>query len=244
MTESNLTIPPDDGAGELTAHFVSSLVELVPGVGPTAARAIDYKMTRRKAARDREFMIAVVAAIKELWEKSEKRPPIEEVFDSDEYLAAFERCSRVASESASDTKRARLARAAATAVLGDIKEAEIEMFLELTERYSDVHVWLLAFYCDPAAWLEANGMGQAAAPGIRGGKRDEPLQAALRVSPMSMSIVKAAVEDLQRDMMLVSFDLNENVGDRQQFAPQTRRRARRFLRFIGETGLSEGSAST
>ncbi|MFC4138486.1 MULTISPECIES: hypothetical protein [unclassified Microbacterium] len=152
MTDSDLTVPADGDAGEMTAHFVSSIVELVPGVGPTAARAIDYKMARRKAARDREFQIAVVAAIKKLWEESENRPSIEEVFDSDEYLAAFERCARAASETASETKRARLARAAASAVLlRGIKGTENDMFLELTERYSDLHVWLLAFYSDPAA---------------------------------------------------------------------------------------------
>ncbi len=53
-----------------------------------------------------------------------------------------------------------------------------------------------------------------------------------------MAIVQAAIEDLQRDMLLATFDLNESVGDRKQFAPQTRRRGRRLLRFLSEAGIA------
>ncbi|MGB3376059.1 MAG: hypothetical protein WBA87_13090 [Microbacterium sp.] len=244
MTDRNLALPADDDASEFAVHIGSSLLELVPGVGPTVARALDYKLARRKAARERQFQIYVVAAIKELWEERDSRPPIEDLFDSDMFVAAFERCSRAAAETASETKRARLARAAASAVFaGSLRESETETFIELAARYSDLHVWLLSFYCDPAGWLEANGMESAASPGIRGGKRDEPVQAALKLGPRNMAIVQAAIEDLQRDMMLAVFDLDESVGDRKQFAPQTRRRARRFLRFLREADTTAPAPS-
>lgn len=231
-----MSVPADDEVDEIATHIGASLIELVPGIGPTVARAIDFKIARRKTARDRQFQVEVVAAIKDLWDASERRPAFDELVDSDAFVSAFERSSRAASETISSTKRARLARATASAVFPDtIRAAEIETFLDLTERYSDLHVWLLAFYCDPVAWLEAHGKADAASPQIRGGKRDEPLYAALELDPQNMDIVQAAIEDLQRDTMLGVFTLDEIVGDRRQFAPQTRHRARRFLAFIGET---------
>lgn len=239
MTERDLALPAADEASDLSAHIGASLLELVPGVGPTAARALDFKMARRKAAREREFQVAVMGAIRDLWEESESRPRIEDLLDSDRFVAAFERCSRAAAETTSNGKRSRLARAAASAVFaGSLGDSEVETVLELTERYSDLHIWILTFYCDPEGWLKANGMGDAASQGIRGGKRDEPLLAALDLEPRDMQIVRSAIEDLQRDVMLAAFDLSESVGDRKQFAPQTRRRGRRLLRFLREAGTA------
>lgn len=222
-------------AEALGLHLGATLLDLVPGIGPALARALEFKVGRRAAEAERRFRVDLVAAIKEMWEKLEDRPNIEDVFDSDRFVATFAACTRAAAETSSESKRARLAKAAASAVLpSSLEETEIETNLRFVERYSDIHVWLLAFYCDPATWLRGNGMAAAADDRIRGGRRDEPLNAALGSGAARMRVVRDAIEDLQRDMMLVTFDLSESVGERQQFTGQTRRRGRRLLAFIDQ----------
>lgn len=238
MTDLNALLPDDENdSSGLAAHIGASIIELLPGIGPTAARALDFKVARRNSERDRRFQVAMIAEIKGLWESLKNRPSIEDVIDSDRFTAVFNRCSRAASQTTSETKRARLARAGAAAVLpGTIREAEVEVFLDYIDRYTDLHIWLVVFYCDPEAWLNANDLQDFANPRIRGGKRKEPLDAALNLDSEAMFTVYDAIEDLQRDMMLGIFDLNEDVADRRQYEPQTRQRARRFLRFIGDEG--------
>lgn len=215
-------------------HISLSALDLIPIVGTAAARALEHNVNRRAAERDRQFRVSLIEEIVSLHERLDAAPTVDELIDSDRFIATVNACSRAASETTSETKRARLARAAATAVVpSTFTAAEIESNLRYVEQYSDLHVWLLGFYCDPAGWLRANGMGDAAHELIYGGRRDEPLDAALG-GKWPGSAVQDAIEDLQRDMMLGSFSLDESVGDRKQFSAQTRGRGRRFLEFLRE----------
>ncbi|MGN7861470.1 hypothetical protein ACTJI8_12890 [Microbacterium sp. 22303] len=235
MKDLREAIQPEEPEDEVM-RLGLALAGMVPLVGPFVTEGAAHVVQQRVARRNRENFEAIVLAVEELWRALDSQMTLEEIVASDAFVAGFERAMRVAGESESAAKRQRLANAVATAALDpNFDESERDGYMQLVERYSDLHVWLLAFYCNPVGWLRGNGMEGAADDMIRGGLREEPLNDALRVDrARAVPAVTAALEDLQRDSVLGAFQLTESVGDRKQFNPQTTRRGRRLLRFIRE----------
>lgn len=233
MTDLEGAVPPHEPAEDALAFAARGALSLIPLFGSIAADTLSHALESRHAARQRDFNVLIAQAVTGAVERLDDAISIEDVLDSDEFIAAYQRASRAASETASAGKRRRLAEAIARAVVpSNFKTSEIDAYTRLVEQYDDLRVWLIAFYCDPAAWLNANGKSYAADPGIRGGRMDEPLRDALDADAIRTPAVRDAIEDLQRDNVLGTFVLETQRSDRGQFAGQTTRRGRRLLDFI------------
>lgn len=77
--------------------------------------------------------------------------------ESDEFMAAYAKVSRVAAGTESAEKRQRLA--AALTHMGpwsSVDPTRRQHLIDLVVTYDDLHVFLLRYFRDPPAWLRAN----------------------------------------------------------------------------------------
>jgi hypothetical protein len=133
-----------------------AVVGALPVFGSVIADISGGMLAQKREARQHEFNNSVAAAVEELSGRVNGLSP-ETLVASSEFLAAYEKVTRVAAETASDVKRARLARVLSNmGPWNDIEETKRQQFLDLVTRYDDIHVFLLRYFRAPTKWLEAN----------------------------------------------------------------------------------------
>ena len=147
-------IDPDKSAA--TDYALIALDTFVPVVGGAIADLSRGMLARKAEERQNEFNTLVATEVAKISERVNELTP-EAILESDEFMAAYSAASRVAAESDSKAKRARLARALSK--MGpweNISRDRRARFFTLVMRYSDLHVFLLRYFRDPPAWLRQN----------------------------------------------------------------------------------------
>lgn len=231
--------PPHEPGKDHALFTVKAAVSLVPIAGPLVSETLAHVVNTRQAKRAHEFDVAVATALTTLFEQSENQINVEEVVDSDAFVAAVTRAQRAASETASAEKRRRLAAAVSNA--GDwapFSVAEREQFIRLVEEFGALHIWLLHYFVDPAAWLRAHDLYEQHS-NIYMGSITNPLQSALGASKSEwFESVSQACADLDREG-LASVPLTTMMSASGIFEPRTAQKGSRFLAFIAEPNSAE-----
>lgn len=232
-------IPKPSETGEVLAATTRALLGQLPALGPIATETLNSLMNAREAERRYEFDAMVVTELNGVRERLDNHEAILEYVASDEFAANVTRTRRVASETAEQSKRRRLA--AALANSGEwsaFAESERAQFVRLVEDFDELHIWLLHYFVNPQAWLEAHGlMGQVRHYTMAG--VTTALAFALgRPEQEWGDAVKQAAGDLER-AGLGAIPLTTSMSLEGMVAPRTSKKGRRFLAFIGE----EASAS-
>ena len=147
---------PLDAAASDTGYAV---IRTVPVVGGLVADLAQGAIGRRADARRHDFDVLVATELEKVRVRVGELSP-EYILDSDEFMAAYAKASRVAAESDSTEKRARLAR-----VLGqmgpwsDVVKSRREYFFDLVLRYDEIHILLLQIFRNPREWLAEHDSG-------------------------------------------------------------------------------------
>ncbi|MFB7251724.1 hypothetical protein [Microbacterium sp. NPDC056234] len=238
MTDLDKLIPPSEPAQDILTTVLSAGVSAFPVGGGAVARVIDGAIAARAAERQHAYNVAVVAELNHIAERLDRSLTIADVIRSDEFISALSRTQREAAETASETKRARLARATVqSGPWSDVRASDRAAFLRLVAKYEDLHVWLLAYFADPAAWLDAHGLGYVYREGLSevGAHVAEALGVGMEGSRSTEDIpysVGDALDDLITDSTMSLVQLDGVVDD--PFAPMITPRGRRFLEYLRE----------
>lgn len=237
MTELEALIPPHEPAEDTLATVGGIALDSIPLLGPIAGRALDHALAARERERRHEFDTAVVAEVQRLAERTRAALTVADVVNSDDFIATLARTRREAAETASRTKRQRLARAAVAALdPGALSRAEREDYHRLIADLDDLHIWLLAYFAGPRAWLDAHGLTHAYQQ-ITAGSPQVHLETALAHFGVTFSApVVAALADLERlgladvqERTLRNFSTASGMLE-----PRTTPRGRAFLAYLGD----------
>ncbi|MGY4856859.1 hypothetical protein [Cryobacterium sp. AP23] len=158
VPESN----PDKDA--LIDYGLTAVNAFVPIVGSGIADLARGIIARKSEERQHAFDTLVALEVTRLAEQVAGITP-QSMVESDEFMAAYAKASRVAAETESADKRQRLA--AALTRMGpwsSIDPTRRQGLLDLVATYDDLQIFLLGYFRDPTAWLTAN------APDWRPGK--------------------------------------------------------------------------
>lgn len=237
------SVPPHEPAEDAFVLAARAGLALIPGVGGLAGDVWAHSLDTRDKRQRHDYDIKVARALDLLVKRDRDAPSVDDIIASDEFLAAINFTRRVASETVSEAKRERLAQAAASSgPWSDFTSSERSGYLRLVAKYDELHIWLLAYFADPVAWLDAHElthvhedvtaaeMGTQIAWALDVGFGDER-------SPDDVpAVVQDALEDLAMDSVLSPI-LLQTIRDR-PFAGQATSRGRRLLAYLRETPIS------
>ena len=226
-------IPPVEPAEDALVLAGRALVSSIPVVGGIAAEVISFGIDARNAERRRRFDVLVVQALQSNSDRLDNAVTPESVLASDEFLAAFNRAIRLADETASETKRARLAAAVAASVFQtDRSSDERSAFMRLVEKYDDLHIWLLRLFTDASAHLTGD---EPCFPSLNsmGGSFRQLINCASGVDNYS-SDVDIAMKALEQEALLPNLNLDRVLTGSGLFDPRISERGTRFLDYLGE----------
>ncbi|MDQ4215068.1 hypothetical protein [Microbacterium capsulatum] len=234
MTDLESLVPPYEPAADTLAFAGKAALTMVPIVGSVAAETLAHALATRQAERQHEFDVAIARALAETIERLDQNITVEDIVQSDEFIAAVTRAQRTAAETASQQKRHRLAAAVAHAGRwAGFSVSEREQFTRLVDDFDEMHVWLLHYFTDPAAWLKARGLYEQHSNIYMGGI-DGPLGSALGLDGSVWGApVRQAAADLER-AGLASIPLGTIMTAQGIFDPRTNGKGQRFLAFINE----------
>lgn len=242
MTDLSELIPPHEPSEDAFGVIGGMALDSIPVLGPMAGRALDYALASKAAQRRHEFDRAVVDQLEELARELGGTLTVADVVSSDDFQATLARVQRNAAESASATKRARLARAAMTPLRpSTLSSSERSDFLRFVEELDDLHVFLLSYFVSPRAWLDAHNKTDAYS-GVEMGSPIGPLAAALNFSPddddQRVSSVDSALATLER-YGLASVPARTIMMRDGTLQRRTSDRGQRFLDYLREGEHSE-----
>lgn len=234
MTDLDALIPPHEPAEDALAFAGKAALAIVPIVGSLAADTLAHALESRQAQRQHEFNVAIAEALSTALEKRDDATPIEDVLGSDEFIAGVTRAQRAAAETASQQKRRRLAAAVVNGgSWAPFAATEREQFTRLVDEFDALHVWMLHYFMDPRAWLEARDLYRQH-KNIRTGGVDGPFGTALDAHPnVWRGAVTQAAADLDRNG-LASIPLTTMMSASGIFDSRTSAKGQRFLAFINE----------
>jgi len=153
---------PDRDAG--IDYGLTAVNAFIPIVGSGLADLARGIIARKAEERQHEFDTLIAVEVTRLAGLVEGITP-QSMVESDEFMAAYAKVARVAAETESTKKRQRLA--VTLTQMGPwstVDPTRRRDLMDLTAVYDDLHVFLLGYFRDPAAWLRAN------APAWRPGK--------------------------------------------------------------------------
>lgn len=234
MVDLDAVVPPHEPSQDALAFTGKAALSLIPVVGPLAAEALAHVLEARQGERQHEFNVAMARALGDVITQLDEAALVEDIVRSDEFIVAVTRAQRAAAETASQSKRQRLAAAVANGgSWAPFSASERDQFTRLVEDLDELHIWLLHYFNDPAGWLQSRGLYEQHANLMMGGI-DRPLSTALGV-PQNVwrEPVNQAVADLDR-AGLGSIPLNSMMTPEGVFAQRTSEKGRRFLAFINE----------
>jgi len=156
MTDLRDKVPKSDPDKDAAADYgLTALSALVPVFGTAIADLTRGILDRKAEERRHEFNAAVADELDALAKRVEELTPAA-ILQSDDFLAAYATAIRVASETASQSKRRRLARALASMGPSQmLPPYRKDFYFGLATRYSDVHIAVLKFLRNPRPWLDA-----------------------------------------------------------------------------------------
>ncbi|WP_065569662.1 hypothetical protein [Microbacterium oleivorans] len=234
MSDLVSAVPPHEPSEDALAFAGKAALGAIPLVGSIAAEAVAHALDTRQAARQHDFNMQVAYALTEALSRLDDSLTVEDVLGSDEFLAAITRAQRAAAETASQTKRRRLASAAVNGgSWAPFSESEREQFTRLVDEFSELHVFLLQYFTDPKGWLEAHGLYEQHSNIYMAGVKT-PLASAFGAPQAEWSApVDQAAADLDR-AGLAYIPLTTTMSADGVFSPRTHQKGRRFLDFVGE----------
>ena len=106
-------VPPHEPAEDAIAFAGRAALSLIPAVGPLASETLAYALEARQAQRQHEFNVQIARALTQTMQRIDSAATLEDVVGSDDFIAGVTRAQRAAAETASATKRQRLAAAVA-----------------------------------------------------------------------------------------------------------------------------------
>lgn len=242
MSDLVSAVPPHEPSEDALAFAGKAALTAVPIIGPVVAEALSHALDSRQAQRQHDFNLQIAYALTRAVERLDVGLTVEHVVSSDEFVAAVTRAQRVASETASQTKRKRLAEAAVNGgAWSPFSRTEREQFTRLVDEFGDLHIFLLHFYADPKAWLDAHGMESEYA-NIWTASPSKPLSAALGAAEQEWSgPVTQVVADLSRSG-LAEVPLNTHMSADGVLASRTNEKGQRFLSFLNEASSASAEA--
>lgn len=234
MTDLEAAVPPYEPADDALALTGRLALSAIPVVGSFAAETLAHALDTRQAHRQHRFNLTIAAELSAVVERLNGSLTLEDLVGSDEFIAAVTGAQRLAAETASESKRRRLAAAAVqNGSWSGLTSIERERFTRLIGDFSDLHVWLLSYFTDPKAWLDAHGLSSAYVNIYMGGI-DGPLAAALGASDSTWrGPVAQAVNELEQ-AGLAHIPLGTMMSGDGTIQPRTNEVGRRFLTFLNE----------
>jgi hypothetical protein len=227
--------PDKNAAIDFGLTAVDAVVPVFGGVVADLSRGM---LARRSEERQHEFNVAVVGELELVAARVDRLQP-ETILDSDEFMAAYERAARIAAESASRDKRARLA--AALSRMGDwddLSKESREFFFGLVARYSDLHVFLLVFFHEPQAWLSQHAPDFNPRSIMMGSIKAMLQQHVFPDASDLESTVFPALAELKQDG-LADVPLTTAMSGDGIVASRISPLGRRFLAFLGDPGPAD-----
>jgi hypothetical protein len=227
-------VPGHEPADDTLAFAGKAALSAVPIIGPLIAETLAYALDTRQAARQHEFNLLVAGALTDALARLGESLSIEDVVDSDEFVAAVTRAQRVASETADLNKRRRLASAAVNGgAWAPFSTSEREQFTRLVSDFDELHIFLLHFYVDPKAWLDAHELSSVY-ENMYMASCSAPLSTVLGAAEADWEPpVKQAVADLSRNG-LADIPLTTIMSADGVISPRASEKGRRFLVFVNE----------
>ncbi len=234
MTDLVSAVPPHEPADDTLAYVGKAAIGAIPLVGSIAAETLAHALDTRQAARQHDFNMQVAYALADALERLDENLTVEDVVDSDEFIAAITRAQRAAAETASQAKRRRLASAVVNGgSWAPFSASEREQFTRLVDDFDELHVFLLHYFTDPKSWLEAHDLFSQHSNIYMAGV-GRPLASALGAPESEWKApVTQAVADLARTG-LADVPLTTTMSADGVFSPRTHQKGSRFLAFIGE----------
>lgn len=234
MSDLEDLVPPHEPAEDALAFAGKAALSAIPIVGPLAAETLAYALETRQAERQHEFNVEIARALSVTMENLDGAPTIEDIVGSDEFIAGVTRAQRAAAETASELKRRRLAAAVVNGgSWAPFTASEREQFTRLVEEFSEIHVWLLHYFCDPAEWLKARGLYEKHTNTMMGGITHTLESALGRNKDVWMPAVEQAAADLER-ANLAQIPLRTTMSLQGVMERRTSEKGRRLLSFLNE----------
>ncbi len=113
MADFENLVPPHEPAEDTLTTVIGMGIDTIPLIGQAAGRLLDHAIAARAAQRRHEFDLAIVSELRRLAEdQGLDALTVADVVASDEFLATLARTQREAAETASESRRRRLALAA------------------------------------------------------------------------------------------------------------------------------------
>ena len=242
MTELEDLVPKQNRGQDLAAGAGKAALSAIPFVGPIASEGLSLILDSRQAMRQQEFNTAVAHELSRVMASIAESLTPEQLIESDEFCAAVTHAQRLAAETASKDRRRWLAAAVANAgSWAPFSETERQQFGRLTEDLDPLHVWLLQYFKDPTAWLQAHDL-YAEHSNIYMAGVETPLESAFNAnSSVWGEPVKQAAADLER-AGLASIPLGTMMSANGVLSPRTSARGIRFLLFINEVDPAHADA--
>jgi hypothetical protein len=234
MSDLNDLVPPHEPSEDVLAFAGRAALSMVPLVGQLAADTLAHALETRQAERQHEFNVAIARELEHVIAQLDSSPSLDSIVRSDDFIAAVTRAQRAAAETSSEQKRQRLAAAVSNGgAWAPFSAAEREQFTRLITDFDALHIWLLHYFSDPAAWLKAHDFYTQHSNIMMGGI-ETPLQSVFN-APRSTWVepVRQAAADLDRNG-LGSIPLTTSMSSEGIFAPRTSTKGHRFLLFLNE----------
>lgn len=242
MTKLEDLIPKQNRGQDAAVAAGKAALSVIPFVGPFASEGLSFALDGRQAKRQREFNKAVAHELNRVMESIPEPLTPEQLVESDEFCTAVTRAQRLASETASEDRRRWLAAAVANGgSWAPFSDTERQQFARLTEDLDPLHVWLLQYFQDPTAWLQAHNLYERHSNIYMAGV-ETPLESAFNSNQSVWGgPVKQAAAELER-AGLASIPLGTIMSASGVFSPRTSAKGTRFLLFINETDPAHSEA--
>lgn len=235
MTELQDLVPEQNRGKDVAAAAGKAALAAIPFVGPFASEGLSFVLEGRQAQRQQEFNAAVARELDRVMGSISEPLTPEQLVESNEFCAAVTRAQRLAAETADEERRRWLAASVANSgSWAPFSETERQQFDRLVEDLDPLHVWLLHYFQDPAAWLQAHDLYEQHS-GLYMAGVETPLASALNASQSVWGeVVRQAAAELER-AGLASIPLGTTMSASGVFSRRTSARGSRFLLFIHET---------
>lgn len=228
---SDWTEPPDAVKGSLTAAGLGA-IGAIPVAGAPLTAAIDAAVSHRHEKWLREGFSRVAARLRAL-EEAGTGPSVQDVLDSDEFIAACAAVSQDLQRTASEEKRRRLADVLTKMGPWGPEDAETRrQFFSYVESYDEPHMLMLDFFADPVGWIRRGTPAYDPASYMAGGVATLLTSYMFPADPGWQERLGPVLAQLQSDGLIESPGLNTTMTSQGMHASRLTRRGRRFLRFI------------
>lgn len=145
---------PRPGAGDVGHRLVKAVASAVPVVGSPAAELFDALIKPPLERRRERWFQALADRVRELEQKVDGLT-IEKLFENDAFVTAFLRASQAAMRTHQDEKLEMLRNAVVNTVLPGAPGDDLQqLFINLADDLSTLHMRLLDLLDDPKNWAE------------------------------------------------------------------------------------------